>query len=57
MGWDINEATSQQTGTWNAQFYTEEPFDGQTPDGVTGTFNAQFDSVGRLIGAFGARKR
>ena len=39
---------------WNAQFYTEVPYAGQTPDGVSGTFNGIFDAVGRLTGAFGA---
>ena len=55
-GWEIDGDHSTVAGVWSAQFYTEETFDGQTPDGVAGTFNAQFDSVGRLIGAFGARK-
>ena len=55
-GWEIDGDHSTEAGAWSAQFYTEEPFDGQTPDGVAGTFHAQFDSVGRIMGAFGARK-
>ena len=54
--WEIGDATSRESGSWLAQFFSESPYAGQTPDGVAGTFNAQFDSVGRLIGAFGARK-
>ena len=54
--WEIGDATSRLTGSWTAEFFSESPYAGQTPDGVAGTFNAQFDSVGRLIGAFGARK-
>ena len=54
--WEIGDATSRQTGSWTAEFFSESPYAGQTPDGVAGTFNAQFDLVGRLIGAFGARK-
>ena len=54
--WEIGDATSQQTGGWTAELFAEAPYVGQTPDGVAGTFNAQFDDVGRLIGAFGARK-
>ena len=54
--WEIGDATSRQSGSWTAEFFSESPYAGQTPDGVAGTFDAQFDSVGRLIGAFGARK-
>ena len=54
--WEIGDATSRVSGSWLAEFFSESPYAGQTPDGVAGTFNAQFDSVGRLIGAFGARK-
>ena len=54
--WEIGDATSRVSGSWIAEFFSESPYAGQTPDGVAGTFNAQFDSVGRLIGAFGARK-
>ena len=54
--WEIGDATSQHTGGWTAEFFSEAPYVGQTPDGVAGTFDAQFDDVGRLTGAFGARK-
>ena len=54
--WEIGDATSQQIGAWTAGLFSEAPYVGQTPDGVAGTFNAQFDDVGRLTGAFGARK-
>ncbi len=54
--WEIGDVTSQTTGAWIAEFFSESPYAGQTPDGVAGTFNAQFDDVGRLMGAFGAKK-
>ena len=54
--WEIGDATSQGEGGWIAEFFSEAPYAGQTPDGVAGTFDAQFDAVGRLTGAFGARK-
>ena len=54
--WEIGDATSQEKGGWIAEFFSEAPYAGQTPDGVAGTFNAQFDAVGSLTGAFGARK-
>ena len=54
--WEIGDATSQQPGAWIAELFSEAPYVGQIPDGVAGTFNAQFDNVGQLIGAFGARK-
>ena len=54
--WEIGDATSQEVGDWIAKFFSEAPYAGQTPDGVAGKFDAQFDAVGRLTGAFGARK-
>ena len=54
--WEIGDATSQEEGDWIAEFFSEAPYAGQTPDGVAGTFDAQFDAVGRLTGAFGGRK-
>ena len=54
--WEIGGVASQHTGGWDAEFFSEAPYGGQTPDGVVGTFNARFDDVGRLDGAFGARK-
>ena len=56
MAWEINGVVSQQTGAWTATFFSEAPYAGQTPEGVAGEFDAQFDEVGRLVGAFGARK-
>ena len=55
--WEIGDATSQHTGAWLAELFSEAPYVGQTPDGVAGTFDGTFDEVGRLIGAFGARKQ
>ena len=56
VSWEIDGVVSSQTGEWTAEFFSEAPYGGQTPDGVAGEFDAQFDEVGRLVGAFGARK-
>ena len=54
--WEIGDAVSQHTGNWTAKFFSEATYGGQTPDGVAGEFDARYDDVGRLIGAFGAHK-
>ena len=53
VSWTIGSRT-EDGGAWAAEFFSEEPYAGQTPDGVAGTFTGQFDEVGRLTGAFGA---
>ena len=63
--WAIAGNTSGGQGAWTAEFFSEAPYVGQTPDGVVGQFTAVFDidtdatntnDVGRIAGAFGARK-
>ena len=42
-------------GAWDARFFSDvDPYAGHIPEGVAGTFGAQFGTVGRLVGAFGA---
>ena len=65
VDWAIAGNTSGGQGEWTAEFFSEVPYVGQTPDGVVGEFTAVFDidadasntnDVGRIAGAFGARK-
>ena len=53
VSWTIGTHT-EDGGAWDAQFFSD--VDGSTafPEGVAGTFSAQFGEVGRLVGAFGA---
>ena len=53
VSWTI-AGNTEDGGMWDAQFFSDvEGFTGY-PEGVAGTFDAKFDDVGRLIGAFGA---
>ena len=62
--WTIAGNTSSRQGAWEAVFFSEAPYVGQTPDGVVGDFTGIYDAdadaengdVGRIVGAFGARK-
>lgn len=62
--WTIAGNTSRRQGAWDATFYSESPYVGQTPDVVVGDFTGIFDAdndarngdVGRIVGVFGARK-
>ena len=63
VDWTIAGNTSSRQGDWDAVFFSEAPYVGQTPDGVVGEFDAIYDAdvdegdeVGRIVGAFGARK-
>lgn len=56
--WSINEVPVD-SGSWEASFYSNLPTDQSTgvqPYGIAGTFQADYGSTGRLIGAFGAHK-
>ena len=61
VSWTI-DGTTYDGGEWNHLFQSEiTPYEGQVPEGLTGTFNAVFgppdtDPVGRLQGAYGAHK-
>jgi hypothetical protein len=61
--WSINGNKAPASGTWSGTMYDEMP--GDPPDGdgsnipttVTGTFYSEFDTIGRMVGAFGANKQ
>ncbi len=53
VGWTISGNT-EVGGGWSAQFFSDVSGSTAYPEGVAGTFDAKFDTVGRLIGAFGA---
>ena len=56
VDWTI-AGNTEGGGMWDAVFYSESEYVGQVPEGVAGEFDAEFGSVGRLVGAFGAHKR
>ena len=65
VDWTIAGNSSGGQGAWTAELFSEAPYVGQIPDGVVGEFTAVFDidadpannnDVGRIAGAFGARK-
>ena len=54
MDWTI-AGNTESGGEWEAQFFSDvDPYAGHIPEGVAGTFDARFGTVGRLTGAFGA---
>ena len=53
VSWTI-AGNTEDSGMWNAQFFSDVDRSTAYPEGVAGTFDAKFDTVGRLIGAFGA---
>ena len=53
VSWTIGGNT-EVGGGWSARFFSDVADSAAYPEGVAGTFDAKFDDVGRLIGAFGA---
>ena len=54
VNWTI-AGNAESGGEWEAEFFSDiDPYAGHIPEGVAGQFEAQFNTVGRLIGAFGA---
>ena len=53
VSWTI-AGNTEDGGMWDAQFFSDVAGFTGYPEGVAGTFDAKFDDVGRLIGAFGA---
>ena len=53
VSWTI-AGNTEDGGMWDAQFFSDVVGSTAIPEGVAGTFDAKFDDVGRLIGAFGA---
>lgn len=57
--WSIDGNSAAASGTWSGQMY-DEAQTGAADDGsdvpttVLGTFNSEFGSIGRMVGAFGA---
>ena len=58
VSWTIDGHTADEEGAWIGDFHSNDnPYDGQRPDGLTGTFTAQFDNDARLVGAYGAHRQ
>lgn len=56
VSWTI-AGNTEDGGMWDAAFFSDTAYPdtgGHIPQGVAGTFDARFGTVGRLIGAFGA---
>ena len=54
VSWAI-DGNTQAGGAWTGTFHSEiDPYAGHIPDGLTGTFTAEYDDVGRIRGAYGA---
>ena len=53
VSWTI-AGNTEDGGMWDAQLFSDVVGFTGYPEGVAGTFDAKFDDVGRLIGAFGA---
>ena len=56
VSWTI-DGNTEDGGTWTGQFHSEGAYDGQDPDGLIGEFNAEYDDVGKIRGAYGAHKQ
>ena len=57
VSWTI-DGNPEDGGSWNGNFHSEiDPYAGHVPDGLTGTFDAQYSSVGSLRGAYGAHRK
>ena len=53
VSWTIKGDT-EQSGSWDGAFQSEvNPYAGHFPDGLTGTFDAEFGDVGKIQGAYG----
>ena len=62
VSWQIEDeaVAAPDSGTWEAAFYSDlsaEARVGTVPNGMAGTFEAEYHHVGRIIGAFGAHKQ
>ena len=59
VSWTIDDTTEAalQPGTWMGEFHAGvDPYIDTYPTGVTGSFDANYGTIGRMIGAFGAHK-
>ena len=58
VSWTIGDST-REGGMWTGAFHSdadEFPSPGYHPDGLTGTFDANYDAVARIRGAYGAHR-
>ncbi len=53
--WTVDGTAGDAAGSWSAQFY-DVPKDQHQPMGVAGGFEAQYESDGYMVGAFGAER-
>lgn len=53
--WTIGDTKAQTTATWSGQFHDTD--DDRAPVVATGRFEAVHGNVGRMIGAFGAKRQ
>ncbi len=53
--WTINGIAGDAGGSWSAHFY-DTPTGEHQPSGVAGGFQAQYESDGYMVGAFGAER-
>ena len=57
VSWTI-DGNTQGSGEWDGFLHSEiAVYAGHVPDGLTGTFNAQYNSVATLRGAYGGHKQ
>ena len=55
VSWMI-DGNTEDGGVWKSEFHADlETYIDTYPDGVTGTFEATYSTVGRMMGAFGAK--
>ncbi len=68
VSWKIKDesVSAPDAGTWEAAFYSNLPdpqrgttvdLEDATPTGIAGTFEAEYHTVGKMVGAFGAHKQ
>ncbi len=56
--WSIDGNAAPASGIWSGQMYDEKARDGSdVPTTAIGTFQSEFSSIGRMVGAFGANKQ
>ena len=57
VSWMI-DGNTEADGAWKGEFHADvKTYIDTYPDGVTGTFDATYTTVGEMIGAFGAHKK
>ena len=54
--WSIGETPAGAAGSWGGNFYDAATGEGDAPMTAAGTFRADYGTIGRMYGAFGATK-